>query len=236
MRMEATARAQSDMIFEAIPAIMEDIGAIGKDRKNEQQGFRFRGIDDVMNAIKPILTRHRVFVVPEVLEQVRERRATRSGTEILYSLLKVRFRFCAPDGSHIDAVTIGEGMDSGDKASNKAMSIAFKYALFQVFCIPTEEMADPDAQTPPSTTAAPETKAAQVPAQAGINPDYICAECGQVIKSCLNSKGELTISAHDVYEKSIDNFKKPLCVQCAKEYKHKADEAAAKAVAEAAMA
>ena len=48
----------------------------------------------------------------------------------------------------MDAVTIGEGMDSGDKATNKAMAIAFKYACFQVFCIPTEEMNDPDSESP----------------------------------------------------------------------------------------
>lgn len=143
------------MIYTLIPAVMADIDAIGKNRQNTEQGrgFNFRGIDDVMNKMKPIFSKHQVFVVPEVLEQARETKTTRSGSELRYSLLKIRFSFFAPDGSHVDAVTIGEGMDSGDKASNKAMSIAFKYALFQVFCIPTEEMRrdDQEAHTPEET-------------------------------------------------------------------------------------
>lgn len=67
---------------------------------------------------------------------------------LIYSICKIKFTFYAEDGSHIEAVTVGEGMDSGDKATNKAMAIAFKYACFQVFCIPTEEMKDPDEETP----------------------------------------------------------------------------------------
>ena len=139
------------MIYTLIPAVMADIGAVGKDSYNEQQKFKFRGIDDVMNALKPILTRHQVFTVPEVLSETREVKTTKSGGELRYSLLRIKFSFYAPDGSHVDAVTLGEGMDSGDKASNKAMAIAYKYALFQTFCIPTEEMRDPDAETPPET-------------------------------------------------------------------------------------
>ncbi len=106
----------------------------------------YRGIDAVMNAINPALTNHGVFIVPEVLEQTREERTTSKGNLLIYSICKIKFSFFAEDGSHIEAITIGEGMDSGDKATNKAMSIAFKYACFQVFCIPTEEMVDPDAE------------------------------------------------------------------------------------------
>ena len=151
-----------EMIYTLIPAIMADISAIGKDKKNVQQGFKFRGIDDVMNVMKPILAKHQVFVVPEVLEQTREESKTRNGSELHYSLLRIRFRFFAPDGSFVEAVTLGEGMDSGDKASNKAMSIAFKYALFQVFCIPTEEMDDPDAEDPTTEPRRPASKPAAV--------------------------------------------------------------------------
>ena len=134
-------------IFQAIPAIMGEINAVGKNKKNLQQGFMYRGIDDVMNAINPALVHHKVFIVPEILEQSREERQTNKGANLIYSICKMRFRFCAEDGSSIEAVTIGEGMDSGDKATNKAMAIAFKYACFQVFCIPTEEMKDPDAES-----------------------------------------------------------------------------------------
>ena len=133
-------------IYKAINEVMKEIGAVGKNQKNSQQGFMYRGIDAVMNAINPALTNHGVFVVPEVLEQTREERTTSKGNLIIYSICKIKFSFFAEDGSHIEAITIGEGMDSGDKATNKAMSIAFKYACFQVFCIPTEEMVDPDAE------------------------------------------------------------------------------------------
>ena len=133
-------------IYKAINEVMKEIGAVGKNQKNSQQGFMYRGIDAVMNAINPALTNHGVFVVPEVLEQTREERTTSKGNLLIYSICKIKFSFFAEDGSHIEAITIGEGMDSGDKATNKAMSIAFKYACFQVFCIPTEEMIDPDAE------------------------------------------------------------------------------------------
>ena len=135
-------------IYTAISNIMTDVGAVGKDGYNAIQKFKFRGIDDVMNALYPALTKHHVFVVPEVLEQNREERQTSKGGLLIYSICKIKFTFYADDGSSISAITIGEGMDSGDKATNKAMSIAFKYACFQVFCIPTEEMKDPDADSP----------------------------------------------------------------------------------------
>ena len=143
-------------IYQAISKCMEEIGAVGKNDINKTQGFKYRGIDAVMNAINPALVRNHVFIVPEVLEQNREERTTNKGTLLIYSVCKIRFTFFAEDGSSITAVTIGEGMDSGDKATNKAMAIAFKYACFQVFCIPTEEMADPDAESPEAAPKAQE--------------------------------------------------------------------------------
>ena len=133
-------------IYETISAVMNEIGAVGKTSKNAQQGFMFRGIDAVMNAISPALQKHKLFIVPEILEQTREERQTRNGSALIYSICKIKYTFYAEDGSSISAIVIGEGMDSGDKATNKAMSIAFKYACFQTFCIPTEEMVDPDAE------------------------------------------------------------------------------------------
>ena len=133
-------------IYESIAAVMSDIGAVGKNSKNAQQGFMFRGIDAVMNALAPALIKNKVFIVPEILEQSREERTTFKGGTLIYSICKIKYTFYAEDGSNITAVVIGEGMDSGDKATNKAMSIAFKYACFQTFCIATEEMVDPDAE------------------------------------------------------------------------------------------
>lgn len=138
-------------IYESITKIMEEIPAIGKNKTNTQQGFKFRGIDDVMNTMQPLLSKNKVFIVPQILEQRREERQTSKGGNLIYSICQIKYRFYAEDGSYIEAITIGEGMDSGDKATNKAMAIAMKYALFQVFCIPTEEMKDPDADTPPES-------------------------------------------------------------------------------------
>lgn len=105
-------------IFESIAAIMAEIPAIGKGKKNQQQGFMYRGVDDVMNALQPLLAKYKVFVVPDVLSQTREERTTKNGTNMLYSLLHVRFTFFAEDGSNVVASVIGEGMDTADKASN----------------------------------------------------------------------------------------------------------------------
>ena len=135
-------------IYESITKIMEEVPAIAKGQQNKQQGFKYRGIDDVMNVLQPLLSKNKVFIVPEILEQIREERQTTKGGNLIYSICKIKYKFYAEDGSSIEAITIGEGMDSGDKATNKAMAIAMKYALFQVFCIPTEEMKDPDGESP----------------------------------------------------------------------------------------
>lgn len=134
-------------IYQAISGVMGDIGAIAKDKTNTQQGFKYRGIDDVMNALSPVMVKHKMFVVPECIGQTREERLSAAGKTLLYSIVTVRFTFYAEDGTSVQATTIGEGMDSGDKATNKAMAIAFKYACFQAFCIPTIEMLDPDGES-----------------------------------------------------------------------------------------
>lgn len=142
-------------IYKAIIDVMGEMNAIGKEKKNQQQGFMYRGVDDVMNALQPLFKKHGVFIVPEVLEHTREERQSKNGGTLIYSIMKIRHHFIAEDGTEVVSTTIGEGMDSADKASNKAMSIAFKYACFQVFCIPTEEMQDPDGDTPPNSNKKP---------------------------------------------------------------------------------
>lgn len=161
-------------IYTLIPAVMQDLGAVakeqyadmGRDKTGKAKGYAFRGVDDVMNAINPVLRKHQVFVVPEVLEETREQTTSQYGSVMHYAILKIRYTFFAPDGSSVQAVTIGEGMDSGDKASNKAMAVAFKYALFQVFCIPTEEMGmdDPDRYRPEAEQGKPFDAVAEIKA------------------------------------------------------------------------
>lgn len=137
-------------IVEALTAIMGEIGAIGKSKKSTGVNFAYRGIDDVMNELHPLLSKHQVLTVPEVVEHKREERQTNSGKPMIYSIMTVKIHFVAVDGSEVVATVVGEGMDMSDKAGNKAMAIAYKYACFQVFCIPTEEMAkaDPDGYAP----------------------------------------------------------------------------------------
>ena len=136
-------------IYESITKIIADCPAIAKDSRNTQgNGYMYRGIDAVMNVFQPLLAKYKIFVVPQVLDTIREERVTSKGANLIYSILRVKYTFFAEDGTSVEAVVQGEGMDSGDKASNKAMSAAFKYAMFQVFCIPTEEMKDCDAETP----------------------------------------------------------------------------------------
>lgn len=135
-------------IYSRINAVMQDVGAIGKDSRNTQQGYNFRGIDDVYNELHAILAKRGVFTVPTVLEERSEERTTKAGTTLIYRVLRIQYEFFAVDGSSVTAVLMGEGMDSGDKASNKAQAVAHKYALLQVFAIPTQEPKDPENDSP----------------------------------------------------------------------------------------
>ena len=191
-------------IFETINAVMEEVGAVGKNSRNEQQKYMYRGVDDVMNALNPAFIKHKLLMVPEVVSQKREERQTANGKNIIYSVLSVKYTFYAEDGSSIYTIVPGEGMDSGDKASNKAMSSAFKYACFQTFCIPTEEMKDPDAETPPPSTPVYATDQMR---------DTFLAECkriGKPAKVILKiigapSLAELTVKQFETAMKSFKN-------------------------------
>lgn len=135
-------------IYKAIADVLSEVGAVGKDGQNAFDKYRYRSIDAVMNAMHPAMAKYGVFVMPEVLEQSREEQESRNGGVLIYSIIKVRYTFYAEDGSSLTATVIGEGMDKGDKSVNKAMSAAFKYALFQVFCIPTDEFSDSEDESP----------------------------------------------------------------------------------------
>ena len=136
-------------IYRLIGEAMKDVGAIGKTSKNAQQGFMYRGIDAVYNALNPVMAKYGLFICPEILDHKREERTTTKGAVLIYTILTVKYTVYAPDGSNISLTVVGEGMDSGDKSTNKAMSVAMKYAMFQLFFIATEELKDPDAETPP---------------------------------------------------------------------------------------
>ena len=187
-------------ILPALASISMLIGAISKDKRTEQGGkFYYRGIDDVMNALHPLLADAGVTIIPEVLSHEREERTTSGGGRLIYSILRIKYTFYASDGSNVSAVVIGEAMDSGDKASNKAMSVAFKYACFQVFCIPTEEMEDPDASIPPQS----------------VPKEYNCCECGKPF-AAFTSKDGRQFTAGQVYHMSESKYGRPVCGDCVK--------------------
>jgi hypothetical protein len=178
-------------IYQSINAIMRHIPSIAKDKKNVQQGYNFRGIDDMYNALNPHLAEHGVFATSEVLNTEREERQTKNGGTLLYSILTVKFTFYATDGTFVTSTMIGEAMDNGDKASNKAMSTAYKYALMQLFCIPTADVKDTEYEThevaPKKLPPAP--KAEPAPLQ---EPDWF-NDMGE-----LNDKGKL--AAKSIHE------------------------------------
>ncbi len=141
-------------VLEALAACMTDVQAIAKGDRNTQQNYSFRGIDAVVNAVGPVLRRHGVIVVPTQVRHDVEHYTTAKGTPMRGVTLIVDFRFYGPAGDFIDAQAAGEASDSGDKATPKAHSVAYRTLLLQALCIPTHEP-DPDSEsheraTPPA--------------------------------------------------------------------------------------
>lgn len=138
------------LIHERLAAINRGVSAIAKERRNEQQGFRFRGIDDVYDALHDLLAESGVVTIPEVLDEQRSDWQSQRGGTLFRSVVTVRYHLCAEDGSEVTAVVRGEGMDSGDKALAKALSQAHKYLMIQLFTIPVtpELVEDADAESP----------------------------------------------------------------------------------------
>lgn len=137
-------------VYEAINKVQAALAkeGIGKSRKNQQQGYNFRGIDDVYNALAPMLATNGLCILPRMLSRSVEERINKNGTALFYVTVEAEFDLVsAEDGSKHTIRTYGEAMDSGDKATNKAMSAAYKYACMQAFAIPTEGDNDADSTT-----------------------------------------------------------------------------------------
>lgn len=137
-------------VYKAINAVQSDLSreGIGKDRTNTFDNYNFRGIDDVYNALSPLLAKHGLCILPRVLSRESVERVSQKGGALFYVTVEAEFDFVsAEDGSKHTVKTFGEAMDRGDKATNKAMSAAYKYAAFQTFAIPTEGNPDADSET-----------------------------------------------------------------------------------------
>lgn len=165
-------------VYKAIADVAGELAqsGISKNSKNQQQGFMFRGIDAVYNHLAPLLAKHRLVILPRCLERDVVERQTAKGGNLFYVTVKCEFDFVsAVDGTKHTVATFGEAMDSGDKATNKAMSAAYKYAAFQSFCIPTEETAqDADAETHQVRPAArPAAKPKEAPTLPPVTPEMI---------------------------------------------------------------
>jgi len=125
------------LIYGKLAEIMRNLNAIKKEKSGP--GYKFRGIDDIYNALHSHFASAGVIITSEVLDNQREERTTKSGSLMLYVVLTVKFSYWAEDGSVISCVVVGEAMDMSDKATQKAMSNALKYALMQTFLIPTDD-------------------------------------------------------------------------------------------------
>lgn len=141
------------IIYKKMSEVMKEIGAVEKNQKNQAQGFKFRGVDQFVNALYPALVKHGVFMTPRCVKEEHElktvvRGSGKDGIDKHVNIL-VEYDFYAEDGSKVTVGPIpAEGIDSGDKATNKALSAALKYALIQTFSIPTEDMAEADLESP----------------------------------------------------------------------------------------
>jgi hypothetical protein len=149
-------------VYAKIAAVSAELAQVGisKGRKNQQQGYTFRGIDDVLNALAPMLANNGLVILPRCLSRVSTERESKSGGTLFYVVVEAAFDFVASvDGSSHTVVTFGEAMDSADKATNKAMSAAYKYATILAFCIPlVGEDADATTHEVAGRPAAPVTQ------------------------------------------------------------------------------
>ena len=161
---------EEKLIFQKMTSILKETKAITKSEKNQQQGFKFRGIDNVMNELHELFAKNDVFILQEVQEWTTNDRPTKSGGVNTFTRAKIKFRYM-----------------------NKAMSIALKYSLLQMFLIPTEEPKDPDATTPEETDyiamALQEINAAQsIQTLSGIFNNYRALQSNPQFMSALSAK------------------------------------------------
>lgn len=137
-------------VYQRITAVQAALAKTGisKSRRNQQQGYNFRGIDEVYDALAPLLAQHELCILPRIISREVVERQSAKGGALFNVTVEAEFDFVAAgDGSKHTVRTYGEAMDSADKATNKAMSAAYKYAALMTFAIPTEGDNDADATT-----------------------------------------------------------------------------------------
>lgn len=146
---DAESRMEGRGIFKKLHLIMTEVGSIGKDQKNTHQGFKFRGVDQFVNKIHPLLLKHQVLMLPQVINRQDKLIESKDGKKSQSISLIMAYNFIdIEDGSSYAVTMPSEGLDSGDKATNKAISGALKYALINTFMVPTEDMEEQDVTSP----------------------------------------------------------------------------------------
>jgi hypothetical protein len=171
-------------IYKAISAVQGALAkeGIGKDQKNAQQGFKYRGIDDVYNSLAPLLSENKLCILPRMMNKEVVERQSKSGGVLTYTTITAEFDLVsAIDGSKHTVSSYGEAMDSGDKSIGKAMSYAYKAMAFMTFSIPTDGENDPDAET---HEVAPKVLA-----------ERACSMCGKKFTPPVNYPYSTTCSA-----------------------------------------
>jgi len=138
----------NQQIYQLIPKIMQEVGAVGKGGYNAFDKYKFRSIDDIYNALQPVLAKNGVFIVPRIISSIENTIQSQAGKDQIRIKIKVEYKIFAPDGSFVESIFEGEGIDRSDKATNKAAQASFKYMVSQLFCLAFEGMEDADKDSP----------------------------------------------------------------------------------------
>jgi len=206
---------EKQLIHGAIIKVMQEVEPIAKARTNTQQNYKFRGVDELMNAISPILSKHGVFpTVQSVTDVSSDAVTSKSGGQGWRLVRRYTFRFYAEDGSFVDTIADGEAIDYGDKASNKAYSVAYREAMFKMFVIPfqgedIEEVSHDIAKPRPATKAAPKPAAtSNLAKQREAMHKRIIELCDQIALEPLIGDDEYAvyIKANTGFEFTPDNY------------------------------
>lgn len=201
-----TSQEKPGAIYGALLAIASEVPSIAKEGKNAAQGYSFRGVDQVFNSLQPIFAKHGVIITADILDLRRDERPSKSGGVMAFVTVRVRYNFVAKDGSSISTESAGEGCDTSDKATPKALSISLKYALLETFLVPTADSKDPENDSH-ELAPMPKPKAAPAPAPAA----KLTGDQGIVIAKLLADKQEAGKDIADLVERvkaklGIDNF------------------------------
>lgn len=136
--------ASCGLVYSAMAAVAADLSRIGIDKssKNKFDDYLFRGIDAVYNVLSGVLAKHRLLILPRLVERIATERKSAKGGDMVHTVVVVDYDICAVDGSRHTVRGCGEAMDRGDKSLNKAMTSAYKYMAFHTFCIPIAGVMD----------------------------------------------------------------------------------------------